>query len=200
MNHRALHTMAPEDSAKRHVCPWWMGYLLASPLRRIFERPEEILAPLVAPGMTVVDVGSAMGYFSLPLARLVGPEGRVVCLDVQQRMLSALERRARRRGLGDVIETRLCTQQGLAVQDLEGCAGFVLAMHVVHETENPGDFIGECSRVLGPGGRLLVAEPRGHVEAEEYAATCDLVRACGLVDAEAPHLGKSFTALFEKPA
>ena len=109
-----------EKAKKPHVCPWWLGYVLASPIRRLFEKPEEILTPFVEPGMTVLDVGSAMGFFSLPLARLVGPEGRVVCLDVQQRMLSALDRRARRRGLEHIIETRICSQEGLGIDDLGG--------------------------------------------------------------------------------
>lgn len=188
-----------EKSKKPHVCPWWLGYVLASPIRRIFEKPEEILAPLVAPGMLVLDVGSAMGYFSLPLARLVGPEGRVVCLDVQQRMLNALDRRARRRGLDSIIETRPCSQHGLGVEDLKESVGLVTAFHVVHETVNPKSFITECAATLAPGGHLLIAEPRGHVEEEGFAATSDLALANDLVEAETPHLKRSFTAVFKRP-
>ena len=60
------------------VCPWWVGYLLVSPIRRWFEKPEEVLGPHLESGATALDVGCAMGYFSLPLAELVGPDGRVV--------------------------------------------------------------------------------------------------------------------------
>jgi protein-L-isoaspartate O-methyltransferase len=65
-----------------HVCPWWVGYLLVSPLRRFFQDPGEVLGPHVREGMTVLEIGPGMGYFSLPLARLVGKEGRVLCVDV----------------------------------------------------------------------------------------------------------------------
>ncbi len=188
-----------EKTKKPHVCPWWLGYVLASPIRRVFEKPEEILRPLVQPGMTVLDVGSAMGYFSLPLARLVGSEGRVVCLDIQQRMLSTLNRRARRRGLNRIIETRLCSQDGLGVEDLAASAGLVTAFHVIHETVSPERFITECAATLAPGGHLLIAEPRGHVSEEELAATCDLARAAGLSNTETPRLKRSFTAVFVKP-
>ena len=72
-----------EKPRDHHVCPWWIGYLIASHLRKLGENPDTILGPLVEPGMTVVDVGCAMGFFSLPLARMVGESGRVLCVDVQ---------------------------------------------------------------------------------------------------------------------
>jgi predicted methyltransferase len=61
--------------AKR-VCPWWIGYLLLSPLRRLGQDPAKILAPYVREGMTVFEPGAGMGYFTLELARRVGPSGR----------------------------------------------------------------------------------------------------------------------------
>ena len=52
------------------VCPWWLGYLLASPVRRwMAENPESLLAPYVREGMTVLEPGPGMGFFTLPLAR-----------------------------------------------------------------------------------------------------------------------------------
>jgi SAM-dependent methyltransferase len=63
------------------VCPWWLGYLLASPIRRLLQGdPEKILAPFVREGMTVLEPGPGMGFFTLPLARRVGPMGRVVAV------------------------------------------------------------------------------------------------------------------------
>ena len=57
---------------KHDVCPWWMGYLLACPLRRFFEDPAKILATYVREGMTVLEPGPGMGFFTLELARRVG--------------------------------------------------------------------------------------------------------------------------------
>ena len=54
------------------VCPVWVGYLLASPLRKLFENPRKILSQYVKEGMKVLDIGCAMGFFSLPLAQMVG--------------------------------------------------------------------------------------------------------------------------------
>ena len=56
----------------QHVCPFWVGYLLLSPVRKLITNPDRILEPYVRSGMTVMDAGTAMGFFSLPLAELVG--------------------------------------------------------------------------------------------------------------------------------
>ena len=85
------------------VCPWWLGPLLANPLRRLVQDPAAILAPHVREGMTVLEPGCGMGFFSLPLARLVGPGGRVVCVDLQRKMIEGLRRRAKRAGLLDPL-------------------------------------------------------------------------------------------------
>jgi 2-polyprenyl-3-methyl-5-hydroxy-6-metoxy-1,4-benzoquinol methylase len=171
-----------EEPRQHHVCPWWIGYLLLSPIRKLGENPSKILEPLVEPGMTAVDIGSAMGFFSLPLARMVGSEGRVVCVDVQERMLSALSRRARRRGLDSVIETRLAIQEDPGLVDLAGRADLVLAIHVVHETSYPSQFLATCLATLKPGGRLLLIEPRGHVSSEEFAETKRLAVDAGFME------------------
>ena len=72
------------------VCPVWVGYLLVSPLRRLFHNPEKILGPYVREGMKVLDVGCAMGFFWLPLAGMIGQTGKVVCIDMQERMITSL--------------------------------------------------------------------------------------------------------------
>ena len=74
-----------------HTCPWWLGYLLVTPLRRLKEDPARILAPHVQEGMTVLEPGPGMGFFTLELSRRVGPRGRVVAVDLQEEMLAALE-------------------------------------------------------------------------------------------------------------
>ena len=92
--------------AKR-VCPWWLGYFLASPLRRLVYDPASILAPYVRSGTTVLEPGPGMGFFTLELARRVGDSGRVVAVDVQPRMLAGLKRRAAKAGVLDRVDVRL---------------------------------------------------------------------------------------------
>lgn len=196
----AAETTDPTDSPRdHHTCPVWIGRLLVSPIRRLVENPSEILAPFVSRGATVIDVGSAMGFHSLDLARLVGPDGRVVCLDIQKKMLAGLVKRARRKGLDDIIEARLCSQNGLALDDLAGTAELVTAFNVVHETVYPSRFLAECANALRPGGHLLIVEPKGHVTVNDFAGTTATVRSLGLDPQTPPTVWKSLTALFEKP-
>lgn len=123
-----------------HVCPWWMGYLLASPIRRWMARPEELVAPYVREGMTVLEPGPGMGFFTLPMAKMVGASGRVVAVDIQQKMLDELRRRAAKKGLSRRIEARLANAGTLGIDDLKGEVDFVLAFAVVHETPSADGF------------------------------------------------------------
>jgi len=63
-----------------HICPPWIGYLLINPLRKIFENPKKIFSPYVQKGMTVLEPGCGMGFFTLDLARMVGSNGRVLAI------------------------------------------------------------------------------------------------------------------------
>ena len=168
------------------VCPWWLGYFLASPLRRLWQDPRAILEPYVREGMTVLEPGPGMGFFTLELARRVGTAGRVVAVDVQPRMLAALRRRAERAGLGHRIETRRAEGAELGVADLAGEVGFVLAFALVHELPDPGAFFEQVERALARGGRVLVAEPRGHVSEAAFEETLGLARGKGLEAVASP--------------
>ena len=174
-----------------HTCPYWVGYLLASPLRKLGEDPDAILAPWVAPGMTALDVGCAMGFYSLPLARMVGDEGRVICADIQARMLAKLEKRARRRKLDRIIETRQCSQEDLGLDDLEGSVDLALAVNVVHETAYPRRFLTRLRALLRPDGKLLLTEPRGHVSEGAFEETRQLALALGFSEVERRRLRRS---------
>jgi ubiquinone/menaquinone biosynthesis C-methylase UbiE len=177
------------------VCPWWIGYLLASPLRRFSQSPDRILAPYVRAGMTVLEPGPGMGFFTLDLARLVGPAGRVIAVDLQPRMLAGLRRRAVRAGLSDRIEIRHCRQETLGIEDLAGKVDFVLAFAMVHELPDPGRFFGEIARSLRKDAAVLLVEPAGHVDEESLARELALAGAAGLVPSARPEIRRSRAVL-----
>jgi SAM-dependent methyltransferase len=180
------------------VCPWWLGYFLLGPIRRWTQDPQAILEPHVTEGMTVLEPGPGMGFFTLDLARLAGPTGRVVAVDVQPEMLLRLRRRAERGGLGSRIETRLAGESGLGVGDLARQVGFVLAFAMVHELPEGHPFFAEVAQALAPGGRLLLAEPRGHVSEEEFLATLAAAHRAGLEVIARPAIRRSRTALLAR--
>jgi ubiquinone/menaquinone biosynthesis C-methylase UbiE len=184
---------------KGHVCPWWVGYLLVTPLRRLFENPTKILGPHVKPGMTVLEPGCGMGFFSLDLARMVGPNGRVVCADIQEKMIARLLRRARKAGLADRIETSVCTANDLNLDHWLGSVDLATAIHMLHEVPDPQAFLTQVHDLLKPGGRLLILEPKGHVTAEAFETTLALARRSGYTELDPLQVRKDRAALLQKP-
>lgn len=158
------------------VCPWWLCYSFDNPLRRLFQDPERLLAPYVKPGMTVVDIGCGMGYFTIGLARLTGPEGKVIAVDLQQQMLDALGRRSRRAGLADRIVLHRCSKTSLGVEE---SVDFALAFWMAHEVPDQPRFFGEILALLKPRARLLIAEPKYHVGRKQLEQTMAVSRNAG---------------------
>lgn len=179
---------------EEHVCPWRHGYLIDNFLRRLIHNPARILGPLVSPGMTVIDMGCGMGIFSLGMAKLVGPEGKVFAVDLQVEMLQVLEKRAKRAGLFERIQTHQC---GASEIGLDVTVDFVLAFFMVHETPDQGSLLRQLKSCLKPGGRILIAEPNFHVSEADFSKTLETAADCGLVKIAAPKIVMSRTVLLE---
>jgi SAM-dependent methyltransferase len=185
---------------EHRVCPWWIGYTLTCPLRRFQYDPARLLAPYVHEGMTVLEPGPGMGFFTLELARKIGAAGRVVALDIQPRMLDGLRRRAAKAGLLGRIDARLTRPDTLAIEDQADTVDFVLAFAVVHELPSAAVFFAEVARALKPGGTVLLAEPAGHVGAAEFEAELQAAATVGLAVVERPSIRRSLAALLRRPA
>ena len=186
--------------SEQHVCPVWVGHLLSSPLRKLFENPFKILSPYIEEGMTVIDVGCAMGFFSLPMARMVGPNGKVICIDMQEKMVSKLYRKAKKKNLSDRIEVRVCSHDSLRTDNLEGVADFVLASAVVHEVPDSSSFFTQLFSSLKEGGELLVIEPSHHVSQKDFSNTVETASSAGFTPVNEFKLRKRLAALLNKPA
>jgi len=185
-------------SAHEDICPWWMGYFLINPLRYLLQDPKKILSPYLASGMTVLEPGPGMGYFTLELARQVGVCGRVIVVDVQEKMLSTLRKRAEKAGVSAVIETRLVGPNGMGLDDLASKVDFTLAFAMVHEVPDADAFLGEIARAMKPGGKLLIAEPGNHVSEESFAVTISKAEKAGFRLVDRPVIRWSLTALLER--
>jgi len=182
------------------ACPVWKGYLLVSPIRRFLQNPKKILAPYIKEDMAVLDLGCAMGFFSIPLARMVGPKGKVICVDLQPGMISALQKRAKRTRLAARIESRLCSKNSLELAGLENSIDFALASAVVHEIPDTDGFFSQVHKTLKPGALMLVIEPKGHVNAADFRNSIDTAQKQGFKVLQREQSKHSYTVLMRKQA
>jgi len=178
-----------------HVCPWWGGYFIDNRFRRLLHKPEVILADHVRPGMTAMDVGCGMGFFSIPMARLVGTQGRVISVDLQQKMLDVLAQRAQAAGVLDRIKTHCCQAESIGVTE---SVDFALAFYSAHEVPDQRRLLDDVYGCLRPGGHFLVVEPIGHVRASAFEKMLEFSRDVGFGLESQPRVRMSHTALLAK--
>jgi len=169
-----------------------------NPFRRRSQNPNTILTPYVREGMTVLEPGPGMGFFTLELLNLVGNRGRVIAVDIQPRMLSKLSRRAAKSGLLDRLETRLASSDSMGITDLKGSVDFTLAFAVLHEFPEAGRFFAEAAAASKSGAQLLLAEPTGHVKTADFEAELGAADKAGFQLVDRPSIRRSQTALLRK--
>jgi ubiquinone/menaquinone biosynthesis C-methylase UbiE len=180
---------------QRMVCPWWCCYTFDNPLRKLLHNREAILSPYIRPGCTAIDVGAGMGYFSIPLARLVGPAGHVTAIDIQVKMLEALASRARKHGVSERIKPYLANSDSLGNHPK---ADFVIAFWMVHEVPNKGAFLTEIFGFLKPEGLFLLAEPIFHVSKKSFLRTMNIANEIGFTVKDMPKIRLSRSVLFTR--
>ena len=152
-----LLQVAAEQEHGRLFPPKDLG-LLESPDREEWQQPDEIMDALgIADGSAVADIGAGAGWFTIHLARRVGPNGIVYAQDVQRQMLEAIRRRVSREGLRNV-ETRLGV--GSSPNLPPGALDAVLVVDVYPEVEDRVLFLRNLAAALTPGGRIGIVNYR----------------------------------------
>jgi ubiquinone/menaquinone biosynthesis C-methylase UbiE len=177
----------------KRVCPWWLCFTFDNPLRRIIHDPVKILSPYVHQGNTAIDIGPGMGYFSTPMAELVGPKGRVIAIDIQRKMLSALMERANKKGVAEIIKTHLASSDSLGFYEK---ADFILAFWMAHEVPDQRQFLFEILNMMKPEGMFLLVEPLIHVSKKKFLRTIETAKELGFSIKEHPEIRMSRSVLF----
>jgi putative heme-binding domain-containing protein len=122
------------------------------------ERPETLLDFLQIPaGSTVADLGAGSGYFTWRLARRVGPQGKVLAVDIQQEMLDLIAQDLKKRNLTNV-ELLLGSERDPKLP--AGALDLVLIANAYHEFSEPEAILAAVRRSLKPNGRMVVLEYR----------------------------------------
>lgn len=185
------------EQNNNRVCPWWMGYLLIIPIRKFGHNPDKILGPHIKEGMNILDFGCAMGYFSIPLARMTGIKGNVYCVDIQEKMLEKLQTRANKAGVGQIIKPCLVGKT-YHPEELQNKIDFAMLFAVAHEVSNKEKLFIDLHSMVKPGGKVLFAEPKGHVTAEEFEKSLQLAKSAGFKISEDKPMRKGLSAFLLK--
>lgn len=126
------------------------------PARDAWQKPGRVVELMsIRTGMTVADVGAGTGYFEPWLARAVGPEGRVVAVDVERSMIAWIEERAKRDGLANVRgHVAAPTDPGLAAASVDR----VLVVDTWHHVDDRASYANKLAAALRPGGSVWIVD------------------------------------------
>lgn len=180
---------------KHHVCPRWLCFTFDNWIRQRIQNPDQIIRPYVREGDTVMDVGPGIGFFTLPMARLVGDGGQVIAVDIQEEMLAAIRKRAKRAGLNHRIVTQLVSGESLGISDK---IDFILAFWMAHEVPDQERFFAQLLAAVKQDGKFLLAEPKLHVSEAQFAAVIGTAQKAGFRLLDRPAIPLSHAALLVK--
>ncbi len=122
----------PQEQA---ICSHKHAFFLDNIARMLLQSPRRILGAYIMPGQTVIDLGCGPGFFTLEMAKIVGPEGRVVGVDIQLEMLDMVKKKAEKKGFHKHIHLHQCQENTLAFET-DFKADFILAYYMIHEVKN----------------------------------------------------------------
>lgn len=148
-------------------------------------RLEIVAATQIKAGMTVADIGAGTGLFTRLFAESVGPEGRVIAVDISKAFLEHIERTSREAGFKNV-ETQVCTDDSTGLQPDSIDLAFICDTY--HHFEFPLKTIASIQKALKRDGRLILIDFRrvpgessdfvmGHVRAGEDVFVSEVIQA-----------------------
>lgn len=116
--------------------------------------PEEILKSCgLSYGMTAVDVGCGVGYFTIPAAKIVGENGKIYAIDVQEEMINKLKQKKLPSNVFPIL-----TENDYRFPVADKISDFTFLAFVVHENEDVEKFLKEIKRITKDNGRVVILE------------------------------------------
>lgn len=132
--------------------PEILAFTLSSPVRRLFNPPEQLVRKLELKATDVViDFGCGTGFFTIPIAKLAG---RTIGIDISPSMLEKATSNVKR----SCVTAEFMRSNGTEVRLEDRSVDVILLVHVFHEVEDRIMVLGEFSRILRLSGRLIIVE------------------------------------------
>ena len=142
--------------------------------REVFAKRREIVAAIkLKPTDIVADVGAGTGLFTRLIASSLGPDGRVIAVDIAQKFLDHIEVSCREQNIRNV-ETLLCQDDSTKLPENSVDAAYICDTY--HHFEFPQKTLASLHKAIKPGGRLILIDFR-RIEGESTAWTMEHVRA-----------------------
>lgn len=183
------------NEERTRVCPVELANSLDSKIRRWLQDPQKILSPYIKEGMKVLDVGCGPGFFSIELAKMVGKNGKVFSVDMQEGMLQIIKNKIRGTSLDGIINLIKCDQDEIIVPEK---VDFILAFYMVHEVPDKDKFFSTMKNIMYEKGAFLIVEPKFfHVTKKEFDVTISKAEAAGFKVSQGPKLAFSFSAILK---
>ncbi|MBA4397783.1 MAG: hypothetical protein C0394_10460 [Syntrophus sp. (in: bacteria)] len=179
----------------RHVCPRWLCFTFDNYFRGLIHKPGRIVKAYIKEGDKVLDVGPGIGFFTIPMAQMVGERGQVVAADIQEEMLAAIRKRAIRAGFDERIMLQRVSPD---LSEIDGGLDFILAFWMAHEAPDQLKFFARLHAVLNDDGQFLMVEPKLHVGEKRFSASVRSAEAAGFRLVAQPDIALSMSALFAK--
>jgi len=159
------------------ACPYSWRWMLDNLPRRVVHPLRSTVDGFhIDKGQTVLEVGPGTGYFTVEVARRLGVEGLLVCVDIQPEMIGALRRRLLRKG---VVNALPVVGNALGLPLAEGSVDCAFLVTVLGEVPDRAKALVELRRVLRAGGILSITETLPDPDYQFPDVVRDLCRASG---------------------
>lgn len=181
------------NEQKTKVCPVELSGSLDNKLRRWLQNPNKLLAPYLKPGMKVLDMGCGPGFFTIEIAKMIGSDGKVFSVDLQEGMLNQIKKKIKGTELEKRIHLIKSDGDNFVVPEK---VDFILAFYMVHEVPDKANLLKLLKNILNANGRFLIVEPKlFHVSKKEFELTLQKAEQAGFKISNGPKLPFSHSAI-----
>jgi ubiquinone/menaquinone biosynthesis C-methylase UbiE len=180
---------------RNRVCSVERAGALDISLRKLLQNPQKILKPFIKEGMTVADLGCGPGFFTIEMAKMVGNNGKVTAVDLQEGMLDIVRKKVKNSKLQNIVEFHNCLNDKIGLSET---FNFILIFYMLHEVPDQSAFLREVFSLLKPDGKVLIVEPKFHVSKTDFSNSEEILKSIGFDIIEKPKVFYSRSVVIRK--